>query len=109
MTVKLLVDQLKPYDAISISDRTITSKDKFININSGREFSLLEHSDFGRYGASHSIAVPKSDSIIQVFYDGDMKLVATTEPGTRRADNVFLRGSSRATNVIRISEDSVLY
>ena len=41
-TVKLLVDQLKPYDVISISDRTIISKDKLININSGRQFGLLE-------------------------------------------------------------------
>ena len=109
VAVKLLVDQLKPYDMISISDRTIISKDKFININSGREFGLLEHSEIRRRGASHSIPVPKSDSIIQVFYYGDMKLVALTEPGTRRADNVCLRGSSKATNVIRISEDSVLY
>lgn len=64
--VKNLVTELKPFEPISMSDRTITYRGNFVNLNSGRDYNLMEHANqSGR--CENSYPVPNSTVILQTL------------------------------------------
>ena len=87
--VKSLVDDLKPFEPISISDRTITRGGSFVNFNSGKHYSLLDPFEFN-HDVGNCMPVANSDMIIVKVTQGwdNIRYVVVKDPGTRRVDTI---------------------
>ena len=105
--VKQLVSQLVPFETICMTERTLTSKQKVINIFSGNCYDILEEYDEEAAGPCQSI--PHSNKILHTLKnEKGVELAVTDEPGSRSFGSIGTLGWKEVRNFFWISEETML-
>ena len=105
--VTQLVSKMEPFETISMTERTLTSKKKVISIFSGNCYDILE--DYGEYTAGSCLSINHSNKILHTFNNKDgVELRVTDEPGSRSFGNLGTHGWKDVRNFFSISEETIL-
>ena len=107
--VKQLVEKMEPFETISMTERTLTSKKKVINIFSGNCYDLLDK--YGEDLAGPCQPITHSNKILHTLKnkkDESIELAVTDEPGSRSFGNIGTRGWKSVRNFFSISEETYL-
>ena len=111
--VKQLVNQLEPFEPISMTERTLTIKKKVINIFSGNCYDLSEGYDLLDYSdavTSSCQPITNSNKILHSLKNEEgVKLIVTDEPGSRSFGRIGTHGWKGVRNFFSISEETYLF
>ena len=112
--VKQLVNEMEPFETISMTERTLTSKKKVINIFSGNCYDIVEDygeetEDYGEVTAGPCLSINHSNKILHTFKnEKGVELAVTDEPGSRSFGNLGTHGWKDVYNFFSISEETIL-
>ena len=113
--VKQLVNQLVPFETISMTDRTLTSKQKVVNIFSGNCYDIFEEDDKDddkedtKKAAGPCLSIARSNKILHTLKKKNgVELAVTDEPGSRSFGSIGTLGWKEVRNFFWISEETML-
>ena len=111
-----LYKEIKPFESLSFTDRTITFRDKSFGIRSGESYTAFISSDtqHNEYSAMGSAVACKpvfySDMLTVEYSDPtSMKFICFQEPGTRSNNVLGDLGLINVKNAINLTDDLILY
>ena len=111
-SVKQLVNQLVPFETICMTERTLTSKQKVVNIFSGNCYDIFEEDvkeDDDKKAAGPCLSIARSNKILHTLKKKNgVELAVTDEPGSRSFGSIGTLGWKEVRNFFWISEETML-
>lgn len=104
------LDQMAPFDSMSVSDRTLIYKDKVFSIGSGDEFYALSSTLLENGQVTKSQIIEHTDKLVYVVHhDNEIRLIFKNDAGRRDLCPVGYRVLSYVVSATELCPETLLF